>query len=101
MPPIPEPIPQSSILTPEQMESQPIEETGSMVAEVVAGDIPQNNAENEIQDLSCVSGCRGEDPSKFDEASKEIDAASIMEEPMIKKAQEMFEATKIIIQSKV
>jgi len=101
MPPIPEPIPQESILTPEQMESQPIEETGSMIAEVVAGDLPQDNNTDEVQDLSCVSGCRGEDASKFDEASKEIDAASIMDEPMIKKAQEMFEATKITIQSKV
>ena len=100
MPPIPEPIPESSILTSEQMEAQPIEETASMVAEIVAGDIPPNNDDG-VQDLSCVSGCRGEDASKLDEASKEIDAASIMDEPMIKKAQEMFEATKITIQSKV
>jgi len=71
-----------------------------MVAEIVAGDIPPNNDDG-VQDLSCVSGCRGEDASKLDEASKEIDAASIMDEPMIKKAQEMFEATKITIQSKV
>lgn len=87
--------------TQEQMDAQPIEETGSMVAEVVAGDVPQNSDEDAIQDLSCVSGCRGEDASKLDEASKEIDAASIMDEPMIQKAQEMFEATKITIQSKV
>lgn len=101
MPPIPEPIPDSSILTPEQMDAQPIQETGSMVAEIVGGDVPPNNDEDGVQDLSCVSGCRGEDASKLDEASKEIDAASIMDEPMIKKAQEMFEATKITIQSKV
>jgi len=100
MPPIPEPIPESSMLTAEQMEAQPIEETGSMIAEIVAGDVPQND-ENGMQDLSCVSGCRGDDASQLDEASKEIDAASIMDEPMIKKAQEMFEATKITIQSKV
>ena len=97
MPPIPEPIPDSSIMTPEQMNAQPIEETASMVAEIVGGDTPDDG----VQDLSCVSGCRGEDASNLDEASKEIDAASIMDEPMIKKAQEMFEATKITIQSKV
>ncbi len=74
--------------TPEEMDAQPVEESASMV-------------EDEIMDGSCVSGCAGEDASKLDEASKEIDAAAIMEEPMIKKAQEMFEATKITIQSKV
>ncbi len=81
--PIPTPIP-----TPDQMDAQPIEESGSMI-------------EEEVLEASCVSGCRPEDASQFDEASKEIDAAAIMEEPMIKKAQEMFEATKITIQSKV
>ncbi len=74
--------------TPEEMDAQPVEESGSMV-------------EDEVMDGSCVSGCAGEDASTLDEASKEIDAAAIMEEPMIKKAQEMFEATKITIQSKV
>ncbi len=84
-----EPIPPvMPIPTPEEMDAQPIEESGSMV-------------EDEIMDGSCVSGCSGEDTSNLDEASKEIDAAAIMEEPMIKKAQEMFEATKITIQSKV
>jgi len=74
--------------TSEEMDAQPVEETGSMV-------------EEEVMEGSCVSGCAGEDPSNLDEASKEIDAQAIMEEPMIKKAQEMFEATKITIQSKV
>ena len=83
--PVPPGIP---IPTSKEMDEQPIEETGSMV-------------EDEVMDGSCVSGCAGEDASNLDEASKEIDAAAIMEEPMIKKAQEMFEATKITIQSKV
>ena len=77
------PVPSS-----QEMEAQPMEESFSMV-------------EEEILEGSCVSGCAGEDASNLDEASKEIDAASIMDEPMIKKAQEMFEATKITIQSKV
>jgi DNA polymerase-3 subunit gamma/tau len=70
------------------MDEQPLQESFSML-------------EDEIMDGSCVSGCASEDPSRLDEASKEIDATSIMEEPMIKMAQEMFEATKITIQSKV
>lgn len=78
----------SPVPTSEQMDAQPMEESFSMV-------------EEEILEGSCVSGCAGEDASSLDEASKEIDAASIMDEPMIKKAQEMFEATKITIQSKV
>lgn len=78
----------SPVLTSAQMDAQPLEESFSMV-------------EEEILEGSCVSGCAGEDASSLDEASKEIDAASIMDEPMIKKAQEMFEATKITIQSKV
>ncbi len=45
---------------------------------------------------SCVTGC-----DATDEATKEFDGASILEEPMIQKAKELFEATKITIQSKV
>ncbi len=78
----------SPVPTSAEMDAQPVEEVASMI-------------EDEVMDGSCVSGCSGEDPSNLDEASKEIDAQAIMEEPMIKKAQEMFEATKITIQSKV
>lgn len=84
----PQPHQPSPIPTSEQMDAQPIEEVASMI-------------EDEVLDGSCVSGCGNEDPSQLDEASKEIDAKAIMEEPMIKKAQEMFEATRITIQSKV
>lgn len=78
----------SPVPTSQEMDLQPIEEAASMI-------------EDEVMDGSCVSGCATQDPSELDEASKEIDAQAIMEEPMIKKAQEMFEATKITIQSKV
>ena len=78
----------SPVPTPDEMDAQPVEEPASMI-------------EDEILDGSCVSGCGSEEPSQLDEASKEIDAQAIMDEPMIKKAQEMFEATKITIQSKV
>jgi len=72
------------------MDAQPIQESASMI-------------EDEIMDSSCVSGCgrENENSPSLDEGSKEVDASSIMDEPMIKKAQEMFEATKITIQSKV
>jgi DNA polymerase-3 subunit gamma/tau len=72
----------------EEINTQALQEPASMI-------------EDEIMDGSCVSGCGGDDPSRLDEASKEIDAASIMDEPMILKAKEMFEATKITIQSKI
>ena len=78
----------------QEMDAQPIEEPASMIEDEIMH-------RDDIQDSSCVSGCGNEDPVNLDEASKEIDAASIMDEPMIKKAQEMFEATKITIRSKV
>jgi len=99
IPAIQETQPHSPIPTSEEMDAQPLEETGSMVEDIIVGENRPNP--DEIMDSSCVSGCRGEDASKLDEASKEIDSQAIMEEPMIKKAQEMFEATKITIQSKV
>jgi DNA polymerase-3 subunit gamma/tau len=45
---------------------------------------------------SCVTGC-----SDSDESSREFDGSQILEEPMIKKATELFEATKITVQHKV
>jgi DNA polymerase-3 subunit gamma/tau len=45
---------------------------------------------------SCVTNC-----SPTDSASKEINGEDIKDEPMVKKAIELFEATKITIQSKI
>jgi DNA polymerase-3 subunit gamma/tau len=45
---------------------------------------------------SCIADC-----SQNDESTKEINGTDIKEEPMVKKAIEMFEATKITIQSKI
>jgi DNA polymerase-3 subunit gamma/tau len=45
---------------------------------------------------SCISDC-----SQSDDSTKEINATDIKEEPMVKRAIEMFEATKITIQSKI
>ncbi len=44
---------------------------------------------------SCVTGCSDENPKK------DYDGGSILEEPLIKKATELFEATKITVQSKI
>lgn len=52
--------------------------------------------ESEVGTGSCVVNC-----SEGDESVKEFDGASILEEPMIQKAAELFEATKITIQSKI
>jgi DNA polymerase-3 subunit gamma/tau len=44
---------------------------------------------------SCVSNCQSSD------STREIDGAKILEEPMVQRATELFEATKITIQSKI
>ena len=44
---------------------------------------------------SCVTNCQSSD------SAKEIDGAKILEEPMVQRATELFEATKITVQSKV
>ena len=61
-----------------------------------------NNSYSMVEDIeiggsaSCVTEC-----SQTDEGSKEIDSNDIKNEPMVKKAMELFEATKITIQSKI
>ena len=53
--------------------------------------------EVETAEGSCVTGnCSGDD-----QVAKEFNGAEILEEPMVLKAQELFEATKITIQNKV
>jgi DNA polymerase-3 subunit gamma/tau len=52
--------------------------------------------ESEVGAGSCVTSC-----SQGDSSVKEFDGASILEEPMIQKAMELFEATKITVQSKI
>ena len=44
---------------------------------------------------SCVTNCQSSD------STREIDGAKILEEPMVQRATELFEATKITVQSKV
>ena len=52
--------------------------------------------ESEVGSGSCVTNC-----TEGDESVKEFDGASILDEPMLQKAIELFEATKITIQSKI
>jgi DNA polymerase-3 subunit gamma/tau len=52
--------------------------------------------ESEVGAGSCETSC-----SQGDSSVKEFDGASILEEPMIQKAMELFEATKITVQSKI
>ncbi|MEA3523250.1 MAG: DNA polymerase III subunit gamma/tau [Campylobacterota bacterium] len=67
---------------------EPIDETplqsGSMTEDIETGS------------GSCVSNCDLDDVS-----TKELDGNTILDEPLIKKAAELFEATKITVQSKI
>ena len=64
--------------------------------------VKSDNSYSMVEDVeiggsaSCVTRC-----SQTDESAKEIDSDNIKDEPMVKKAMELFEATKITIQSKV
>lgn len=79
-PPLPPPAPETEI--PEEQPEENFPEPASMVEDA------------EIGVGSCVSQC--------DESSvKEFDGSDVLKEPMIQKAAELFEATKITVQSKV
>ncbi len=81
----PEPqISEEAAMEPEVPERENAPQSHSMTEEVETGS------------GSCVTGCGDEDMS-----SKELDGNTILEEPIIKKAAELFEARKITIQSKV
>ena len=78
-----DPTPKEEIPQPE-----PIEEEQSPTSSMVE--------ESEVGSGSCVTNC-----SDGDESAREFDGAAILEEPMIQKATELFEATKITVQSKI
>ncbi|MDY0117190.1 MAG: DNA polymerase III subunit gamma/tau [Sulfurimonadaceae bacterium] len=79
--------------------SKPIEEVKSepVVAE------PEWQPSSMIEDaeiggsMSCVTGCSTDDAT----APKEINGSDILEQPMVQKALELFEAKRVTIQSKV
>lgn len=78
--------PQSTAVMPtaEPHDEERIVQPGSMTEEI------------ETESGSCVTGCQ-----TTDEVSTEFDGHDILNEPMVQKAKELFEATKITIQSKV
>lgn len=75
-------------------------EAGAYQAEKIQPDTPQTASmteEIETGSGSCVTG----ECNDKDEVAREFDGHDILNEPMVKKAKELFEATKITIQSKV
>ena len=96
------PMDEAALERPAYMESpspssEPAAPTPSIVAH--ASEAPQSSSmteEVETSGGSCVSRC-----DETNEAAKEFDGSTILDEPMIKKATELFEATKITVQSKV
>jgi len=81
------------------MEAEPEERPAYMESYSPQESAPQSASmteEVETGSGSCVTGC-----SEGDISVREIDGNAILEEPMIKKATELFEATKITIQNKV
>ena len=97
---IPSPIEQTPVTdvqpqVPEQ--SQPLQQ--SALPEEDPRPAPQVSSmteESEVGTGSCVAGC-----SESDQSTKEFDGQAILNEPMIQKATELFEATKITVQNKV
>jgi len=73
-------------------EVEPIQQQKQEVAQVAS-----MIEENEVGGgASCVASCNG-----LVDTSKEIDANDILEQPMVKKAIELFEAKKVTVQSKI
>jgi DNA polymerase-3 subunit gamma/tau len=91
---------------PEQMpQTEPESQTPSVEQQPLQTDAPEAyeppqtssmTEESEVGTGSCVAGC-----SDSDQSTKEFDGRAILDEPMIQKATELFEATKITIQNKV
>jgi len=81
---------------PEEIEERPAYLDDYMPQEAPAPQSASMTEEIETGSGSCVTGCSNEDI-----ATREIDGNTILEEPLIKKATELFEATKITIQNKV
>ncbi len=80
---------------PRQQYQQP-QQTAVPEASEAAPQVSSMTEESEVGTGSCVAGC-----SDSDQSTKEFDGQAILEEPMIQKATELFEATKITIQNKV
>jgi DNA polymerase-3 subunit gamma/tau len=92
----PEPtIPQNSRQEQNDVQQQPQQETAPEEFEP-APQVSSMTEESEVGTGSCVTNC-----SESDQSTREFDGQAILNEPMIQKATELFEATKITIQNKV
>ncbi len=80
----------------EKRKEAPLQPQVSPQSELVINEPTSMIEDNEISNASCVSGCSDNDTS-----TQEFNTPDLLEEPMVKKATELFEATKITIQSKV
>ncbi len=88
------PSPQSQ---PQQRREEPVrQETHYQPPVQEAPQSASMTEEIETDSGSCVTGCDSDD-----QVSSEFDGHDILNEPMVQKAKELFEATKITIQSKV
>ena len=79
-----------------QVQEQDKQNTAPIEDPRPAPQVSSMTEESEVGTGSCVTNC-----SESDQSTKEFDGQAILKEPMILKATELFEATKITIQNKV
>jgi DNA polymerase-3 subunit gamma/tau len=82
-------VQQTQVKKQEVQEKQEVDNTQEQVSSMIE-DVEISGS------TSCVADC-----NQDDSATKEIDSNDIKDEPMVQKAMELFEATKITIQSKI
>ncbi len=102
-PPQQSPIPETQVQTPQKeaqdqshVQQQPSQQMAAPENSEPAPQVSSMTEESEVGTGSCVTNC-----SESDQSTKEFDGQAILDEPMIQKATELFEATKITIQNKV
>lgn len=93
--PVSSPSPQEHVQQTVQPQQVPYEQSAPQNSEP-APQASSMTEESEVGTGSCVAGC-----NESDQSTKEFDGQAILNEPMIQKATELFEATKITIQNKV
>ncbi len=92
----PQPVPAKDVDPSDFPSQQAVQQKPESDTAEAAPQASSMTEESEVGTGSCVTSC-----SDSDESTKEFDGQSILEEPMILKATELFEATKITIQNKV
>ena len=92
----PQPVEQSPVVETGQEAIQQQPTNSAQQEQKASPQVSSMTEESEVGTGSCVTNC-----SESDQSTKEFDGQAILEEPMILKATELFEATKITIQNKV